>query len=241
MSFQSGGERIAKTGPQCAHPAKVRQEKRPGRYADGDGLYLHVSANAGDDGGRARWWVWRGVIRGQSKRIERGIGSVQIISLAEAREIARNWRRLAKGGIDPRSERDAAKREPLTFEKAARQVWADQIEPHSRNEKHKAQWINTLRDYAFPIIGSLPVHAVTQSDILGVLAPIWTEKPATARRVRQRLRTVLDSARTAGHCKGINPVEGVEKGLPKQRARVEHFRALPYRELPDLMRRIQAV
>lgn len=216
-------------------PARVRQEKKPGRYADGNGLYLVVS----DKGGR--WWEWRGTVRGRKDRIIRGVGSARIISLADARETARAWRLLARAGTDPKDERDKAKRDPLTFEQAAHKVHADQIDPHAGNEKHKAQWINTLRDYAFLVIGTLPVHAVTQADVLKVLAPIWTEKPETARRVRQRLRTVLDWARAAGYREGVNPVEGVEKGLPKQRRKAEHFVALPHQELPDLMRRIEAV
>jgi hypothetical protein len=89
-------------------PTKVKQEKRPGRYADGNGLYLHVS----DTG--ARWWVWRGSVHG--KRIERGMGSARLIPLAEARDTARQWRRLAKAGTDPAQERDKAKRQSLTFE-----------------------------------------------------------------------------------------------------------------------------
>jgi integrase len=213
--------------------AKVRQEQRPGRYADGNGLYLHVSETG------ARWWVWRGTVHG--KRRERGVGSARLVSLAEAREIARSWRRIAKAGGDPAEERDKGKRESLTFEDAARRVWADQIEPNARNPKHSQQWINTLRDYAFPLIGSLPVHAIRQADILRVLSPIWTEKTETAKRIRQRLRTVLNWARTAGHYEGMNPVEGVEDGLPKQRAKVQHFKALPYDELPELMRRIEGV
>jgi integrase len=213
--------------------ARVRQEKKPGRYADGNGLYLHVS----DTG--ARWWVWRGSVYG--KRIERGMGSARLIPLAEARETARQWRRLSKGGADPALERDKSKREPLTFEEAARRVWADQIKSQAKNPKHQKQWLKTLVDYAFPVIGSRPVHTVVQSDILRVLAPIWTEKHETARRVRQRIRTVLDWARTAGHFEGVNPVEGVEKGLPKQRDRVQHFRALPHAELPMLMQRLETV
>ena len=211
--------------------AKVRQEQRPGRYADGNGLYLHVSETG------ARWWVWRGTVHG--KRRERGMGSARLVSLAEAREIARTWRRIAKAGGEPAEERDKGKRESLTFEDAARRVWSEQIAPNARNPKHRQQWINTLRDYAFPRIGSLPVHAIRQSDILRVLSPIWTEKPETAKRIRQRLRTVMNWARTAGHCEGINPVEGVEDGLPRQRAKVQHFTALPYDELPELMRRIE--
>ena len=214
-------------------PAKVKQEKRPGRYADGQGLYLHVS----DTG--ARWWLWRGTVHGRRREI--GMGSARLVSLAEAREEARKYRRIARDGGDPKTERDKGKRESLTFEAAARQVWSEQIEPNAKNPRHRAQWISTLRDYAFPVIGSRPVHTVTQSDILRILAPIWTEKPETARRVRQRLRTILNWARAAGHFDGANPVEGVEDGLAKQRDKVQHFRALPYQELPELMRRIEGV
>ncbi len=213
--------------------ARVKQEKRPGRYADGNGLYLHVSETG------ARWWIWRGTIHG--RRRELGMGAVLLIPLAEAREIARSWRRIARDGGDPVVERDKNKRKSLTFEDAARRVWSEQIEPNVRNTKHRWQWINTLRDYAFPTIGSLPVHAIRQADILRVLSPIWTEKPETAKRIRQRLRTVLNWARAAGHYEGINPVEGVEDGLPKQRVKVQHFKALPYQELPDLMHRIEDV
>ncbi len=211
--------------------ARVRQEKRPGRYADGNGLYLHVSETG------ARWWLWRGTVHGI--RCERGMGSARLLSLAEAREIARTWRRIARDGGDPAVVRDKAKRQSLTFEDAARRVWSEQIEPNVRNAKHRQQWISTLRDHAFSHIGTKPVHTIRQADILRILAPIWTEKPETARRIRQRLLTVLNWARTAGHYEGINPVEGVEDGLPKQRRKVQHFTALPYDELPELMRRIE--
>ncbi len=212
--------------------ARVRQEQRPGRYADGNGLYLHVSETG------ARWWIWRGTVHGI--RCERGMGSARLVSLAEAREIARTWRRIARDGGDPVVERDKHKRKSLTFEDATRQVWSEQIAQPGRNEKCAKQWFGTLRDYAFPTIGARPVHTITQSDILRVLSPIWAEKPKTARMIRQRLRTVLNWARTAGHCEGINPVEGVEDGLPKQRHRVRHLKALPYQDLPNLMRHLEA-
>jgi len=213
--------------------ARVKQEKRPGRYADGNGLYLHVSETG------ARWWIWRGTVHG--RRRELGMGAVQLIPLADAREIARTWRRIARDGGDPVIERDKNKRKTLTFEAAARKVWSEQIVQPGRNEKYAKQWLNTLRDYAFPTIGSLPVHAIRQSDILRVLSPIWAEKPKTAQMVRQRLRTVLNWARTAGHREGVNPVEGVEDGLPKQRHRVQHRTALPFNDLPDFMCRLEAV
>jgi integrase len=129
----------------------------------------------------------------------------------------------------------------MTFEEAARIVWADNIAPNNRNAKHVAQWLSTLEAYTFPTMGKRPVHAVDQADILRALAPIWTEKPETARRVRQRLRAVLDWAYASGHREGVNPVEGVDKALPKQRDRAVHHAAFPWRELPDLVARIAAV
>jgi integrase len=122
-----------------------------------------------------------------------------------------------------------------TFEEAARKVHAAQILSHGKNEKHRAQWLNTLRDYAFPLIGPKSIREIEQADVLKVLAPIWTEKPETARRVRQRIRTVMDWARTAGHFEGVNPVEGVEKGLAKQRGKVVHHAAMPWAEVPAFL------
>jgi integrase len=233
-SFEYGSrEKMPKQINAALTATRVKQEKRPGRFADGNGLYLHVSETG------ARWWLWRGTVHG--RRRELGIGGVQLIPLAEAREIARTWRRIARDGGDPVLERDKGKRQALLFEEAARKVWAEQIAPNLKNPKHSAQWLKTLQVYAFPRIGSRSVHTVTQSDILSVLAPIWTEKPSTARRVRQRLRTVFSWARTAGHYEGMNPVEGVEGGLPKQRDKVRHFSALPFVELPSLMHRIETV
>jgi len=214
-------------------PARVRQEKKPGRYADGNGLYRVVS----DKGGR--WWQWRGVVHG--KRRELGIGSARIIPLADARDTAAAWRRIAREGGDPAAERDKARREPLTFKKAAEKVHEAQIKARGRSEKYRVQWLATLEAYAFPLIGSRPIHTVTQADVLRILSPVWTEKPTTARLLRQRLRKVLSWARTAGHYEGTNPVEDVEEGLPKQRAKVQHHQALPYDEIPDLMRRLAAM
>ena len=203
-----------------------------GMHADGGGLYLVV-----DDTG-ARRWALRTTVHGRRREI--GLGPVSLLSLSEAREQARALRKVARAGGDPIAERDKDKRASLNFENAARKVHATQIVPNAKNGKHVKQWLTTLETYAFPTMGSLPVHAIEQADILRVLSPIWTEKPETARRVRQRLRTVLDWARTAGHREGVNPVEGVEKGLARQKDRTTHHAALLWRDLPDLMQRIEA-
>ena len=168
----------------------VKNETKPGRHADGNGLYLVVSETG------AKQWLWRGIVHGRRRDI--GMGSAGLVPLRDARETARIWRRIAREGGDPSAERDRTRRQSLTFEEAARKVHAEQIEPNNRNGKHKWQWLRQLELHAFPAVGSLPVHAIRQADILRVLAPIWTEIPETSRRVLQRMRTVLDWAIAAG-------------------------------------------
>ena len=219
--------------PQNRLTAATVRRIGPGRHADGNGLYLEVK-----DSGARRWFL-RTVVNGHRRDV--GLGGCSLVSLAEARDLARELRKVARAGGDPVAERDKGKRQSLTFEEAARKVHEEQIAPSSKGGKHLADWISSLERLVFPLIGKVPVHAVTQADVLRVLAPIWTETPETARRVRQRMRTVLDWARTAGLREGINPVDGIEKGLPKQRDRAQHFKALPWRDLPDLMKRIEDV
>jgi integrase len=225
----------SKRKPKGAHPHKrltasqVKSLKR-GRYADGNGLYLVV-----DETG-ARRWVLRTIVHGRRRDI--GLGGTSIVSLAEARERALELRKAARDGLDPVVERDRHKVFSPTFAEAARLVHMEQIKSIAKNGKHVHQWIRTLETYAFPVVGSLPVHTIQQSDILRILAPIWTEKPETARRVRQRVKAVMDWARAAGHREGVNPVEGIEKGLAPQRKRVKHFAALPWQELPHVWQKI---
>jgi integrase len=178
------------------------------------------------------------VVHGRRREI--GLGSARLVELREARDLAREFRRIARSGGDPVAERDKAKRRSLTFEEAARKVHAEQIVPNSKSGKHVWQWLDTLEKHAFPKIGALPIHAVLQSDILRVLAPVWLVMPETARRIRQRLRLVFDWARAAGHRDDANPVDGVEKGLPKQKDKPEHFKALPWSDVPALLQRVAA-
>lgn len=205
---------------------KVESLKSPGHYVDGDGLALVI----GKRGGKS--WVLRTMILG--KRRDVGLGGVSWVTLAEAREKARGARKIDREGGDPIAAKKALVACP-TFAEATHKVHSDQIVGQGKNGKHKAQWINTLTTYAFPFIGEKSVREIGQSDILQVRSPIWTEKPETARRVRQRIITVLDWARTAGHFEGVNPVEGVEKGLAKQRDIVKHHTAMPWQEVPALL------
>jgi integrase len=208
---------------------KVQGRLQPGMHNDGAGLYLRVSKTGGKS------WILRCRVHGVKRDI--GLGGVAMVSLADARTKAVEMRTVARTGGDPLAERSRAKGIP-TFEEAARSVWREQIETTARNEKHKAQWINTLRDYAFPIIGNRRVDVIRSGDILRVLQPIWLEKPETARRVRQRLRMVFDWSIAAQHREISNPLAGIEKALPKQGDKTRHHTALPFAELPGLMERL---
>ena len=211
---------------------KIQGKLKPGMHNDGAGLYLRVSRTGG------RSWILRCRVHGIKRDI--GLGGISWVSLAEARDKARAFRKIARKGGDPLAEKRAKEGVP-TFEEAARQVWSEQVLPTARNAKHRQQWINTLQNYAFPVIGNRRVDMIQSGDILRVLQPIWLEKPVTARRVRQRLRTVFDWSIAAEHRRDANPLAGIEKALPKQTDRAKHHEALPYAELPDLMERLAGV
>ena len=210
--------------------AKVRAVSKPGRYADGGGLYLEV-----DPSGAKRWFL-RTMVQG--RRCHIGLGGLSVVSLAEAREAALAMRKVAKAGGDPLADRRKAKRIVPSFEEASRKVHEEHA-PAWKNAKHGQQWINTLRDYAFPIIGSRRVDQIDSADILKVLSPIWLAKPETARRVRQRMKTVLDWCRANHFRSGENPIEGIAKALPKQPRKDGHHAALPYTEVASFITRLR--
>ncbi|RVG27162.1 site-specific integrase [Sinorhizobium meliloti] len=210
---------------------KVRQVSEPGRYADGNGLYLVV-----DESGAKRWLL-RVVVQGKRKDI--GLGGLSLVSLAEARERALDYRKLARSGGDPLAAKRAASKIVPTFKVAAETVHAEHKSVW-KNGKHNKQWIDTLKQYAFPTIGEVRVDRIDTPDILKILAPIWLTKAETARRVRQRIGTVMDWAKAAGHRVGDNPIDGVARGLPKQPAKDQHHKALPYAAVPQFLTELNA-
>lgn len=224
---------MVKQGPhpdKALSAAKVRSITQAGRYADGNGLHLVVDPSG------AKRWLLRTVVRG--KRRDIGLGGLKIVSLAEAREKALAYRKIARDGGDPLAERNRARATVPTFAEAARSVH----EEHSKawkNAKHADQWINTLERYVFPSIGEHRVDHVETADVLKVLGSIWLTKPETARRVRQRIRTVLDWATASGFRSGENPVEGVSRGLPRQPDDRSHHEALPYADVPDFIAKLR--
>jgi integrase len=211
-----------------------KRANKPGRYQDGGGLVLRVT----DTG--ARSWLFRYELRGRERWM--GLGSADTRTLAEARDLAREQRKLLADGVDPidaRERAEAAKRlehaRSITFNECA----AAYIDAHKagwRNAKHAAQWRATLDAYAAPTIGALPVADVDTGLVLKVLRPIWNEKPETATRVRGRLAAVLGWATAQGHRTGDNPArwrDHLAKLLPARTKvrRVVHHPALPYADV----------
>ncbi|MEQ8441428.1 MAG: integrase arm-type DNA-binding domain-containing protein [Alphaproteobacteria bacterium] len=212
--------------------AKVRSIKEPGRYSDGDGLMLLVDKSG------ARRWVLRIVVRGRRRDI--GLGRVADINLKDARELAHGMRAIAAKGGDPIAERKRERESIPDFEKAARSVYAEH-RPSWKNEKHAAQWISTLERYVFPKLGQRLVSEIEAGDIRDVLATIWLTKPETARRVRQRIGTVLDYCYAKGWRDHEAPVRAVTKGLPKQPKRDRHFEAMRWQDIPDFVARMPEI
>jgi integrase len=224
---------------------KVDRARTPGLLNDGKGLYLRIAAGKA---GVTKSWVFRFMITGRAR--EMGLGSLDVVSLGEARERAREWRRLVKEGVDPieaRNARRAAARvetaKALSFAECAQRY----IMAHRdswKNAKHAGQWSATLEAYVFPTIGKLPVASIDTALVTKTLEPIWAAKPHTASRVRGRIEAVLDWATAHKHRLGENPARWkghLEFLLPRtsKLTRVERHAALPYAEVSAFMAELQ--
>src|SRR5215831_4374297 len=233
-----GGRRVRRKGPNMLTAKRVERLKAPGRYFDGHGLYLQV-VNANNKSwllryerdGRERWY---------------GIGPTHAVTLKQARERARAARLLLVDGIDPIDHRkaqraaDAAKKAAtITFAEAA-QRYFDQHEGKWKNPKHRQQFLNTLRAYAFPALSAMAVADIDTAAVLRAVEPIWLTKTETASRTRGRIESVLDWCTVRGYRAGDNPARWkghLAEVLPArgQVAKVEHHPALPYRDVPAFM------
>lgn len=208
---------------------QVKNAKQ-GRYADGKGLYLLVSPTGG------RSWVLRVQVDG--KRRDYGLGPYPEVSLSDAREKAAEWRKIAKAGHNPSYEARRQRGQLTTFKVAANR-FHEERKTSWKNGKHQDQWINTLATYAFPSLGELSVDRIDAEDIVAVLLPIWQSKGETARRVRQRIGTVLDYSKAMGWRHAEAPMRAVNtvlKGIKQPKP--ENFSAMPYRDVPQFMLRL---
>lgn len=216
----------------------VNRNVKPGLYSDGGGLYLQIT-KAG-----VKSWLFRYMRNGKARGM--GLGPLHTISLAEARLKALDCRKLLLDGSDPLNEKEAkrASQKATEAKKVSFMECATAyIEAHRagwKNAKHSAQWESTLKTYAEPIFGSLPVAAIDTPLVMKVLEPIWTTKTETATRVRGRIESVLDWAAVRGYRKGENPARWkghLDHLLPKRSKvqKVAHHPALPYADAPTFM------
>jgi integrase len=217
---------------------KIRQNLKPGMYADGLGLYLKVRD------GNSKSWIFRYRIRGKLR--DMGLGPFHTVSLAQAREKAEVCRVMRLNGLDPLQERlkerqaktiEAA--DSITFRKCAETYIATHKDGW-KNGKHADQWSATLQTYVYPIFKDKPVAAIDDSLVLEVLKPIWRDKTETASRVRGRIERILDWARIMKYRTGDNPARWrghLDHLLPKRSrvATVNHHAALPIDETPDFI------
>ncbi len=212
------------------HKLSDRKVKAAGpvKHEDGGGLRLVVSPSG------ARKWVLRITVQGT--RREMGLGSYPTVSLAGARNAAADYRKQVVAGTDPIKARAMEPEAVPTFVQAA----ARYIRAHRhgwRNRKHARQWVATLKTYARPVMGAKTVDAIGTEDVLRALAPIWTVKTETAKRVQGRIENILDWATAMKYRTGENPGRWhghLAKLLPRPTRvkTVTHHPAMPYAELP---------
>lgn len=208
---------------------QIRNLKEPGRYSDGGGLSLLLSDS------RKGYWVLRATIKGRRRDI--GLGTVELVTLKEAREIALDMRRDIQRGIDPITERRKDEIKIPTFAEAAKKVHVEQ-KAGWKSGKHQEQWITTLEKYAFPVLGKRLVDDIEGPLVRECLVSIWLKKPETARRVKQRIGMVLDWAYANGMRLTEAPMRSLNRALPRQPKQDKHFAAMPYQEVPAFLKHL---
>ena len=208
----------------------VKKLSKPGKYADGNNLYLQIDISG------ARRWILRLTVG--HRRRDMGLGSTMIVSLEEARQLARLYRGIAKSGGDPFLERQKERGFKVTFAYCAQKVH-ELNKPTWKNEKFALQWYSSLENHVLPKIGKLPISQITSSDILNVLSPIWNTRTDTARKLKQRIRLIIKWARAKGFFQGDDPVELAEQALPRKKRSDNHHKSLSYKDVPDLIVKIK--
>jgi integrase len=236
---------------------EVKRLASPGWHAVGGvaGLLLQIRQPAKDGAPLARSWILRLRIAGERQLI--GLGSYPQVSLAEAREQARKLSAEARGGVNliarkraQRSALIAAASRNKTFKDCAEAYMKAHASDYS-NDKHRKQWASTLESYAYPIVGTMLVADITMRHVLEVLlqdtvhrngsrGKLWYTKPETAKRLLDRIKTVLDYATVSEYRSGMNPATWkgyLDSQLPSTRGlkEVEHFPSLPYEQIGDFM------
>ena len=205
---------------------KVKALCNPGRYSDGEGLHLFI----GKTGKKS--WVQRITI--DRRRRDIGLGGYPAVSLAQARKRATDNRAAVVNGEDPLA--DKRKPEMPTLKEATAAVYVAN-RPRWRNEKHAVSWLQTLERHALPKLGRKRIDEIGRAEVLSVLTTIWTTRPETARRVRQRLRTIFRWAMAHGFIENNPAGEMIDGALPSMPKVKAHFRAMPMKKSVQPWRR----
>lgn len=214
----------------------------PGTYPDSDvpGLFLKVRPDRTGGAGSAQWFVR---IQRDGKRKDMGLGSAKLVTLAKARERARDLRVAVKvEGRDILAERKDAAAALVTFRDAAKQYHAENARGW-KSAVYARQWLAALENYAFPKLGDKTTGSITAADIISTLAPIWQEIPETARQVRNRICAVLDYSHARGWRSSEAPSGNgslkAGRGLPKQVKKSQNRKAMPYVAAPAFLKSLQ--
>jgi integrase len=208
---------------------KVKQTTAPGKYYDENGLYLRIKGTG------AKTWAQKIVIDGKQREL--GLGSASLVTLAEARELAKVHRKAAREGRDPIAERKQDSAVP-TFDEAVKRVYSLH-EANWRNKKHAAQFLSTLEQYVSPICGQKKVSAVSSQDVMNSLMPIWLSKAETARRVKQRIGVVLKWSIAQGF-RTDDPTSTIGQALPKGGRTVKPRRSIHYDKVAECLSAVKS-
>ena len=214
--------------------AFVKNVKRPGVYGDEHGLRLRVQKSR-KRGTISKYWTWRGTVNGT--RRDTGLGSFPYVTLAEARQAAFEYRKIARAGGDPLALK--RRQDVPTFPEAVEVVIGIHREGWKNTGDNEKQWRASLRDYAMPRLGRKRVDQISSADVMAILTPHWHIKHVTMRRVRQRIGAVMKWAMTQGY-RSDNPAgDVISSALPKTGTVRHHHLALRFSKVPIAVKMVK--
>ena len=208
----------------------IKRFNKPGRYADGNNLYLLVEPTG------SKRWILRLTVG--NRRRDMGLGNIKLVSLKNARELAIHYKSQARSGLDPFIERKKEKGAFVTFKTCTESVYKI-VEPGLKNKRFAKSWLSSIEQHAYPHIGDVPISQITPANILSVLTPIWNSKSETARKIKQRLTLIMKWSRAQGYYDGYDPVEIAEQALPRIKKIKKHFKAIDFEELPNFIKKLK--
>ena len=218
----------------------IRQAHTPGVYLDGGGLRFQVTRSGG------RRWFMRATVNGRARDF--ALGRSEVVSMAQAREMATSIRKSIAAGLDPclamkvTRQHDASQPSSTTKQPTFRDAWDvfwQLKSPQLANDKNRLLWLNMMERYALAFIGDRPVADIRAGEIIEMLRPIWASKGETARKVLQRVDAVFTSAITREWRERASPCIGVARELGARRTSSNHFAAMPYSEVPAFVRELR--